>query len=274
MADQAEIQDAWTAIASAYDDYVTSSNMAVAERALRRVELRPEMQVLDVAAGSGALSIPAARRGARVLATDISPTMVEQLEVRAREEGLSNLEARVMDGHSLELEDDTFDIAGSQFGVMLFPDLPRGLSELTRVTKPGGHVLLVTMGQPSELEFLRFFIDAVTVVVPDFAGLPVDPPLLPFQVSDPERLRDELAAAGLMDIQVETTNHRLEFRSGAQLWDWVTASNPIGAELVADLTDQQQAEAREELDDKLTERSGGSAPAVLNNTVNIGVGTK
>jgi ubiquinone/menaquinone biosynthesis C-methylase UbiE len=43
-----------------------------------------------------------------------------------------------VDGHDLELEDDTFDITASQFGIMLFPDRPRALAELARVTKPGG----------------------------------------------------------------------------------------------------------------------------------------
>jgi ubiquinone/menaquinone biosynthesis C-methylase UbiE len=232
------------------------------------------MRVVDVAAGSGALSIPAARAGAEVVATDISPAMVERLEARAREEGLSNLEARVMDGHDLEFDDDTFDLAGSQFGVVLFPDLPRGLSELARVTEPGGRVLLVTMGPPSEVEFLGFFIGAITSVVPDFAGLPSDPPPLPFQVSDPETLRSKLADVGLRDVRVETANHRLEYESGSGMWSWVTASNPIGAGLVADLTEEQTEAAKEALEGRLRERSGGSGPAVLNNTVNIALGTK
>src|SRR5690606_11409635 len=116
--------------------------------------------VLDVAAGSGALSLPAARLGARVLAVDISPGMVERLAARARAEGLANLETRVMDGHALELEDNTFDLAASQFGVMLFPDLPRGLSEMARVTRPGGRVLVVTFGPFEQVEFIGFFIRA------------------------------------------------------------------------------------------------------------------
>jgi ubiquinone/menaquinone biosynthesis C-methylase UbiE len=274
MAEQAEIRTAWTELAPKYDEFVTPSNVAIAERALQRAGLRPEMRVLDVAAGSGALSLPAARAGAAVVATDISPAMVERLEARARREGLADLEARVMDGHDLEFEDDTFDIAGSQFGVMLFPDLKQGLSELVRVTRPGGRVLLVTMGAPSDVEFLGFFLGAVRSAVPGFTGLPMDPPPLPFQVSDPEKLRAELADVGLTDIRVERANHRLEFESGTEMWDWVTASNPLGAEMVADLTEEQETTARRALDDRLDERSGGRGPAVLNNPVNIGVGTK
>jgi ubiquinone/menaquinone biosynthesis C-methylase UbiE len=129
---------AWDKIAAGYDEFVTPTHMWLGNEAVRRAGLRPGMRLLDVAAGSGALSIPAARLGAQVLATDISPIMVKRIDARARKEGIVNVEARIMDGHALELEDDTFDISGSQYGVMLFPDLPRALSELARVTKPGG----------------------------------------------------------------------------------------------------------------------------------------
>ncbi|WP_222914536.1 methyltransferase domain-containing protein [Natrinema sp. SYSU A 869] len=274
MTEQTAIQAAWTEIATGYDEYVTPSNIALAEGVLQWAGLRPGMRVLDVAAGSGGLSIPVARAGAQVLATDISPAMVERLEARVREEGLTDLETRVMDGQAIDLEDDTFDVAASQFGVMLFPDLPRGLSEMTRVTRPGGRVVLVTMGPPSEVEFLGFFLGAVKTADPEFTGLPMDPPPLPFQVSEPATLREELADAGLTDIRVETANHRLEFQTGEQMWHWVTASNPIGAEMVADLTSEQKATAQTALDDELRKRSGGSGPAVLNNSVNIGIGTK
>ena len=273
--EQQEIRDAWDRIAAGYDEFVTpSGGMALAERALRLVGLRRDMRFLDVAAGSGALSIPAARLGAQVLAVDLSPAMVERLNTRAREEGLSNLEGRVMDGTALELEDNTFDISGSQFGVMLFPDLKSGLSELARVTKPGGHVLMVVYGPPQQVEFLGFFMGAMQAAVPGFTGLPMDPVPLPFQVANPEKLRQELAEAGLRDIRVETNTENLEFQSAKHMWDWVTNSNPIGAMMVADVTEEQRAAVQEELDGMLRQRSEGSGPAVLTSPIHIGIGTK
>ena len=270
--EQERTRNAWDAMAAGFDEFVTPVNMPLAEHALRLAGLRPGMRLLDVAAGSGALSIPAARLGAQVVATDIAPTMVERLNLRARDEGLSNLEGRVLDGQALELEDDTFDIAASQFGVMLFPDLPRGLREMARVTKPGGRVLIVAFGPPTKAEFLGFFLGALHAAVPGFTGLPVDPPPLPFQIADPEKLLQEMARAGLADIQIETVNHGMEFQSATHMWDMVTSSNPIGAMLVADLTEEQRAAARQALDGMLRQRSGGRGPAVLNNEINIGIG--
>ena len=269
-----EIRDAWDKIAAAYDEFVTPTHMWLANEGLRRAGLRPGMRFLDVAAGSGALSIPAARLGAQVLSTDISPGMLERLKARARKEGLS-LETRVMDGHALELEDNTFDISGSQFGVMLFPDMPRGMGEMARVTKPGGRVLMNVYGAPQKIEFFGFLVGAIQAAVPDFTGPPMNPPPLPFQLQDPERLRQELAKAGLKDIRVETITERLEFQSGRQLWDWLTSSNPIVGTVLAELnlTKKQTAVVRQALDRMVRERSTGSGPAVLTNPINIGIGT-
>lgn len=270
-----QIRAAWDQLAEGYDKLLTPRNMPLAEKALQRVGLRSDMRLLDVAPGTGALSIPAARLGAQVVAADISPKMVEHLAARAREEGLSNLEARVMDGHALDLEDDTFDIAASQFGVMLFPDLPRGLSELVRVTKPGGQVLMVVFGSPIEkVEFLTFFVGAIKAAVPGFAGPPMDPPPLPFQVSDPEVLRQRLVEAGLKDVRVETVIDEFEVSSGQEFYEAITHSNPIGAMLVAGLTEEQKAAVVRVLDGMFQERSGGSGPAVLSHPANIGIGTK
>jgi ubiquinone/menaquinone biosynthesis C-methylase UbiE len=269
-----QTRHAWDGIAAGYDEFVTPTHMWVANEALTRAHIGPDLRFLDVAAGSGALSIPAARRGAQVVATDVSPKMAERLDARAREEGLANVEARVMDGHALEFEDDTFDISGSQFGVMLFPDLPRALSEMSRVIKPEGRALLVVYGPPTQVEFLGFFLGAIQAVVPGFTGLPLDPPPLPFQVADPEKLRQALTEAGLREIRVETITEKLEFQSGQEMWDWLVNSNPIAEMLIADVTEDQRAEVRHVLDGMLRERSGGNGPAVLTNPVHIGIGTK
>ncbi len=154
------------------------------------------MRFLDVAAGSGALSIPAARLGAQVLATDLSPAMLELLE-RARATKARACRRGSWTARRSPSRTTSFDIAGSQFGVMLFADMPKGVSELARVVKPGGRVLMTVYGDPHEIEFLGFFVDAVQAVVPSFEGPPMDPLPLPFQLHDPERLRQELAAAGL-----------------------------------------------------------------------------
>src|SRR3990172_10681639 len=79
--------EAWDAIAEGYDRYVAPQEVELANEALRLVGLEPGERFLDVAAGTGGLSLPAARLGAEVLATDWSPAMIEEFEARVREEG-------------------------------------------------------------------------------------------------------------------------------------------------------------------------------------------
>jgi ubiquinone/menaquinone biosynthesis C-methylase UbiE len=266
---------AWDKLAVGYDKTVTSTHTALASEALRLAGLRSGMRFLDVAAGSGALSIPAARLGARVLATDLSPVMLELLEKRAREEALA-IETRVMDGHALELDDDSFDVAGSQFGVMLFPDMPKGIGEMARVVKPGGRVLLNALGDPRQVEFFAFFMRGIQSVRPDFTGPPMDPLPLPFQLQDPERLRNELVKAGLKDVRVELATEPLEFQSGTQLWEWLITSNPIVEMVLGELkvTSGERGTIQQALEKLVRARAGGSGPAVLTVPINIGIGTK
>lgn len=267
--------EAWDAIAGGYDEFVAPGEAPFANAALRLAGLNPGERFLDVAAGPGGLSLPAVRLGAKVLATDWSPAMIKRFEARVRDEGLSNAQGRVMDAHDLDIEDATFDVTGSQFGVMLVPDQPLALREMARVTKPGGRVLLIAYGSPEEFETLQWFIAALQAVVPDFEGLPDDPPPLDFQVADPEVMRQRLIDAGLKDVVVDTTHEeRVEFRSGQQMWDWVLNSNPIAGMIVGDLTPEQQATVRQVLDRMIRERSGGHGPAVLTAPLNIGVGQK
>ena len=266
--------EAWDAIAGGYDRYVAPQEVDLANQALRLAGLEPGERFLDVAAGPGGLSLPAARLGAQVLATDWSPAMIERFEARVREERLRDAEGRVMDCHALDFPDDSFDLTGSQFGVMLVPDQPRALREMVRVTKPGGRVLLIAYGFPAELEFLQVFLGALKAVTPDFPGLPDDPPPLEFQVADREVLRQRLANAGLRDVRVERTAERPAFASGQEMWDWVYYGNPISDVIVAELSEDQRAQLRQVLDGMLRERARGARRAVLTNAVNIGVGTK
>lgn len=269
------IQASWDRIAEGYDTYVTPSHdWNLAKNVLKSAGLGKGMRFLDVASGSGALSIPAAQLGAEVMAVDLSPEMIRLLKKRAQAEGLLNIDGRAMDGQQLTFEDNSFDMAGSQFGVMLFPDLPRGLREMVRVTRKGGIVFLITFGSPAKVEFLMYFLEALKIAVPGFTGLPMDPPPLPFQVSDPEVLQQKMSEAGLQDIQIHYAVEKLEFRTGQDMWNWVTNSNPIAVELTASLTDKQQMEAQQILDDMLRDRANGQEFAVLTANVNVGIGKK
>ena len=265
--------EAWDAIAAQYDQHVAPGESDLAIAGLRLAGLQAGDTFLDVAAGTGGLSLPAARLGATVLATDWAPKMIERFTARAGAEGLDAV-GRVMDCHALDIADDTYDLTGSQFGVMLVPDQAQALREMVRVTKPGGRVLLIAYGNPDDFEALHFFLGAVQAVVPEFQGPAEDEPLLEFQIADPDVLRQRLINAGLKNVTVDTSiQERIEVRTGQQLWDWCLGGNPIPGMLIADLTGEQRADIIRVLDGMVREHSI-EGRAVLTAPLNIGVGTK
>lgn len=190
----------WDNAAQHYERTAHPFTARYAEAALARVPLTPASRVLDVAAGTGALALLAARTGAQVLATDFSSGMIDRIAVR----NVPNVEARVMDGQALELEDASFDAAFSLFGVIMFPDWRRGLAEMARVTRPGGHGVIATWREQGAATFLllgqirrRLFPDRANMTMPEAV----------IALSEPADFRRELIAAGYRDPEIEIVTH-------------------------------------------------------------------
>lgn len=267
-----QVRDAWDAIAPRFDEFLTPITMAPGQAIVDRLDVAAGTRLLDVGCGSGALAIPAARRGAEVMAVDIAPRMIELLNARARSEGLA-IDGRVMDAHALDLPDDGFDYAVSVNGVTMSPRLATALAEMVRVTRAGGTVLVAAFGPLPRVEFLSTFFAAVREAVAGVPGPPMDPPPPPFQVADPAVFRRVLAEAGLQDVTVDEMTWEMPVRSAADLWDVVTSSNPIGAQWVAGFDDAQRDQVHKAVDRLLRERFGGRPEGVLHDQLNVGVGT-
>lgn len=103
----------------------------------------PGIRVLDVAAGSGNISLPAAQTGADVVSTDLTPELLERSEARAAAQGLT-LEYREANAHALPFGDDEFDVVMSAIGVQFAPEHQRAADELVRVCRPGGMIGVIS----------------------------------------------------------------------------------------------------------------------------------
>jgi SAM-dependent methyltransferase len=101
------------------------------------------MRVLDVAAGTGNASIPAARAGAEVTASDLTPELLEAGRRRAEAEGLE-LEWVEADAEKLPFEDESFDVVISSIGAMFAPHHQEVANELVRVCRRGGTIGLLS----------------------------------------------------------------------------------------------------------------------------------
>jgi ubiquinone/menaquinone biosynthesis C-methylase UbiE len=103
----------------------------------------PGDHVLDVAAGSGNVAIPAAAAGAHVIATDLTPELIERGRADAAELAVA-LEWEVADAEHLPFDDDMFDVVTSCVGVMFAPHHQQAADELVRVCRPGGRIGVIS----------------------------------------------------------------------------------------------------------------------------------
>jgi ubiquinone/menaquinone biosynthesis C-methylase UbiE len=124
-----------------YDRVATDIVADVGATVVAAAQIRPGERVLDVAAGSGAASLPAAAAGGRVTATDLTPELLETGRQRAAEQGLE-LTWQEADAERLPFADGSFDVVLSAIGVMFAPFHQPVADELVRVTRPGGRIVL------------------------------------------------------------------------------------------------------------------------------------
>jgi len=200
-----ENPDHWDTAAQHYERTAHPFTTKYAEAALARVPLAPGARVLDVAAGTGALALAAAKAGAQVLATDFSPGMVARIAAV----DLPNVDAKVMDGQALTLPDGDFDAVFSIFGVIMFPNWRKGLSEMARVARPGGYGVVATWRDNGAATFLLLG-QVRRTLFPGRDGMRM--PEAVAALSDPQEFAREMVAAGFTAPHIEsvTFDYRLD----------------------------------------------------------------
>jgi demethylmenaquinone methyltransferase/2-methoxy-6-polyprenyl-1,4-benzoquinol methylase len=171
-------------------------------RAADLADVAPGDEALDVATGTGDLAVELASRGARVIASDFSEEMLAR--ARAKDPDIRWEWANAQD---LPYESDRFAAATVGFGARNFSDLALGISEMTRVVRPGGKVVILEITTPQKPPLSTFFSLWFDRVVPAIGKLVGDPDAytyLPNSVKrfpGPEGLAATMAAAGLRDIR-------------------------------------------------------------------------
>ena len=126
-----------------YPGMVETFLLPLGPRLVEACGIGPGMRVLDVAAGTGNASIPAAKAGADVTASDLTPELLEAGRKRAEAEGVS-LEWAEADAENLPFEDESFDVVMSSIGCMFAPHHQDVADELVRVCRPGGTIGLMS----------------------------------------------------------------------------------------------------------------------------------
>ncbi|WP_019145010.1 class I SAM-dependent methyltransferase [Aeromicrobium massiliense] len=212
--------------------------------------IRPGETVLDVAAGSGNASIPAAIAGASVVASDLTPSLLEA--GRARAEGLDlDLTWREADAEALPFDDASFDVAISCVGIMFAPHHQDAADELVRVVRPGGRIALLSW---TPTGFIGKMLGTMRPFIPPPPPGTQPPPLW----GDEEHVRT-LLGDRVKDVHAERRTLRVErFADGRAFLDFFKTTYGPTIMAYRAVADNPQREA--ELDQTVVRLADEYAP--------------
>jgi demethylmenaquinone methyltransferase / 2-methoxy-6-polyprenyl-1,4-benzoquinol methylase len=179
------------------------------ERAVDRAEVGPGSDALDVCCGTGDLALALRRRigpDGRVVGCDFSEPMLEIARRKSGEEGLP-VEFGWADALELPYGERSFNAVTIGFGARNLADLERGISEMARVLRPGGRLVILEITRPHREPLATFYslwFDRLVPVIGTLAGDPEAYSYLPTSVRtfpEPEQLAGMLDAAGFEEVR-------------------------------------------------------------------------
>jgi SAM-dependent methyltransferase len=180
---------AWQTVADPYHHYFSGLTGQTIDILLEAVQAKPGMRLLDIASGPGIVAAAAANRGASVTAVDFSAVMVEKASKIYPQ--ITFMEA---DAENLPFDNDSFDAAVMNFGLLHLSHPERALREAFRVIRSGGRFAFTVWAPPSEALAFGIALKAIESAGNASAPLPAGPPFFRFSAADESK--KEMVAAG------------------------------------------------------------------------------
>ena len=228
------------------------------EAMLDMAQVRAGSNVLDVAAGAGEQTLSAARRvGAtgRVLATDISPTILRYAAQAAQREGLANVETLEMDGERHgTLPAGSFDAAISRVGLIYFPDQQRALAGIRHALKPGGRLAAVVYSTPDRNPFFALPVGIIrrrAKLPPPLPGQPG-----PFSLGAEGVLAGALEKAGFREVEVRRVDSPVNTATAAECVRFERESFGALHQMMASMSEVEREETWREIEETLRQFEG------------------
>jgi len=216
-------------------EIITEMHVALVER----LAPQPRSSQCSPGCGTGDVAFHAARAGAIVTGSDLSPTLIETAERRAAELGL-DLTLEVADCQALHYPDASFDVVSSSVGVIFAPDHARVAAELARVCKPGGRMGITAWRRDSGVGDI--FDGMAKFMPPPPAGAGS-----PFQWGE-EAYAEEMLG-GAFELSFEELDTRHDHHDPAEMWELFRTS--YGPSHV--LWNSLDEDRRRELDETMTD---------------------
>jgi ubiquinone/menaquinone biosynthesis C-methylase UbiE len=209
----------------------------------RKADPQPGQTILDIAAGTGDLGFQLAERvgkEGRVISTDFAPQMVDVARKFGEARGLQNVEYRVLDAESMDLDDDSVDGVVCRWGYMLMADPAAALLETRRVLRDGGPLAFAVWRTPDLNPWAA--IPGMTLV--QRGHMPAPEPGMPgiFALGEPDRIRELVTGAGFDEPELEEIAFEFRYADSDDLWDaLVSLAGPLARAVKALPEDERQA---------------------------------
>lgn len=240
----------WNDKSAQIRDWLRESTDAMLEMA----DVRPGARVLDVAAGAGDQTLDIAKRvgpNGSVLATDLSPAILEFAKDNAQRAGYGNVETQAADGENLKVAEASFDAAICRLGLMFYPDPGKGLREMFRALKPGGRACTMVFSTPDKNPCITILVSTAL----KHAGLPPRDPYQPgglLSLGKPGLIDELFRQAGFSNVATTKVMAPFRLPSVKDYLDFIrTSASPI-LQMLGRLDDAAKNAAWVEIEDKLS----------------------
>ena len=226
------------------------------EKALAKLNLKADSNVLDVGCGCGATTLEIAKKVSNGIVTglDISIPMLDQAKSQSSIQGISNVDFRVFDVQVDQLDNEEYDNVYSRFGVMFFENPYEAFKNIYASLKNGGKMSFVCWQNPA----LNPWQSLSLQVIKEYLDMPSPPPRSPgpFAFQEKDYVQDILEHSGFSKIDFDDNQEEITMFSGKTLQDAsedYLAINPVVTEMLKDSPDNLKIEIVESLKEAFAE---------------------
>ena len=226
------------------------------EKALAKLDLKSNSEVLDIGCGCGATTLEIAKKVSEgtVTGLDISVPMLGKAESEASIQGIANVDFKVIDVQVDQLASKKYDYVYSRFGVMFFDDPYEAFKNIFSSIKEGGELSFVCWQDPS----LNPWQSLSVQVIRGYLDMPSPPPRSPgpFAFHENDYVKEILEQSGFSNISFDNNQEDITMFSGKSLQEAsedYLAINPVVTEMLKDSPDDLKAEIVESLKEAFSE---------------------
>lgn len=253
---KANTRQAWDTSAGGWNSQTQQIHAWLAEATAAMLDAAPVaagMRVLDIAAGAGDQTLDIARRvgpRGRVLATDISESILRFAQANAQRAGLAQVETRVADAEDLRVEAASFDAVLCRLGLMFCPDPLLALQQAHRAVKPGGHVTVLVFSEPQHNPCIGILMSTAL----QHAGLPPRDPFQPgglLSLGKPGLLCELFDQAGFTGVKTTRLSAPFRLPSAKDYMAFIRSSASPIMQILGQLDREAQEAAWAQMEERL-----------------------